>query len=210
MSVHLLINEEQKRFILKESVNDNFNEIIKKGYDFVKEIISKSSEQIGVDLKFLMTWGASIAGFIGPINEFVKGKFPNMNDLEVSLILTGIILTYYFDNKELLNKVLDKIKEIGKYNEFRSILKKSEKLKVTFINFITSLNLALHKIINIMAYTFIIPILPLIFESINRGVIKIGDSKEIAIRLLSFGLLTISGVTLSNLIKKIIKRFSEN
>lgn len=208
MSKVLLINENQKRLILKESVNDEFGEMVKQNYNFVKDIIKQSSEQIGVNLEFLITWGATIGGFVGPLNEFIQGKFPTMSDVEISLVLTGIIANYYVDNKELVGKIFKSIKENNLSNEFRSVLKKSEQLKTTFIQFIKSLNITLHKVTNIMSYAFIIPIIPIIYESVSNGVIENSDAKEIGFRMASFGVLTITGIVLKELISKLIRRFS--
>lgn len=208
MSKVLLINENQKRLILKESVNDEFGEMVKQNYNFVKDIIKQSSEQIGVNLEFLITWGATIGGFVGPLNEFIQGKFPTMSDVEISLVLTGIIANYYVDNKELVGKIFKSIKENNLSNEFRSVLKKSEQLKTTFVQFIKSLNITLHKVTNIMSYAFIIPIIPIIYESVSNGVIENSDAKEIGFRMASFGVLTITGIVLKELISKLIRRFS--
>jgi len=210
MNKTILINEGQKKLILKESINDSFGEIIKGSYEFTKKIIKMSSEQMGMNLEFLLTWGASIGGFVGPLNDFIAGKFPELSDMELSLIITGVISLYYIDNKETVKKILGKIKEVGLYDEFGVLLKKSGELKSTFVDFITSLNITLHKVTNIMSYAFIIPIIPIIYESVNSGVISSSDYKEIALRLSSFGLLTVAGVLVRELFGKLIKRFSNH
>lgn len=210
MNKTILINEGQKKLILKESINDSFGEIIKGSYEFTKKIIKMSSEQMGMNLEFLLTWGASIGGFVGPLNDFIAGKFPELSDMELSLIITGVISLYYIDNKETVKKILGKIKEVGLYDEFGVLLKKSGELKSTFVDFITSLNITLHKVTNIMSYAFIIPIIPIIYESVSSGVISSSDYKEIALRLGSFGLLTVAGVLVRELFGKLIKRFSNH
>jgi hypothetical protein len=210
MSVTLLINENQKRVILKESIKDEFSDSLKQNYDFVKDIIKMSSEQIGINLQFLVTWGASIGGFVGPLNDFIAGKFPTMSDVEVSLLLTGIISMYYIDNKELVNQIMDSIKERGLSNEFKVISKKADQLHSTFVSFIKSLNMSLHKITNILSYAFIIPLIPMIYEAVSNGAFKHGDGSEIGIRLASFGVLTLSGILIRELINKLIRRFSNH
>jgi len=210
MNKTILINEGQKKLILKESINDSFGEIIKGSYEFTKKIIKMSSEQMGMNLEFLLTWGASIGGFVGPLNDFIAGKFPELSDMELSLIITGVISLYYINNKETVKKILGKIKEVGLYDEFGVLLKKSGELKSTFVDFITSLNITLHKVTNIMSYAFIIPIIPIIYESVSSGVISSSDYKEIALRLGSFGLLTVAGVLVRELFGKLIKRFSNH
>ena len=207
MSKTLLINESQKKLILLESANDEFGDIIKKNYDFVKEVIKLSSEQMSLNLEFLLTWGATIGGFVGPLNDFIVGKFPEVSDVELSLIITGIIAVYYVNNKETVKKIIEHIKEKGVFNIFTSAFNKSKELKSIFLNFMSSLNLTLHKVTNIMSYAFIIPLIPMIYESVSSGVMTPEDGKEIALRLGLFGLLTVSGIALREFIIKLIKRF---
>jgi hypothetical protein len=194
----ILITESQKRVLLRESVNKEVGDMVKQNYEFAKNVINQTSEQIGLNLQFLITWGASIGGFVGPLNEFIQGKFPDLSEMEVSLILTGIIATYYIDNKKLVAKILNEIKGLGLMGEFTSVLRKSSQLKETFIQFIESLNITLHKVTNIMSYAFIIPI------------IDSKDAKELALRIGAFGLLTVSGIVVKELFSKLIKRFSNH
>jgi len=207
MTKTLLINESQKKLILNESVNNELIGIIKKNYEFVKKVIKLSSEQMNLNLEFLLTWGASIGGFMGPLNDFIAGKYPELSDIELSLIITGVISIYFADNRKMVNIIVDKIKEDGLVKPFKDLLNKSEELKSTFLDFMSSLNLTLHKVTNIMSYAFIIPLIPMLYESISNGVISSDNAKEIALRLGAFGLLTISGIIVRELIIKLIKRF---
>jgi hypothetical protein len=206
----ILITESQKRVLLRESVNKEVGDMVKQNYEFAKNVINQTSEQIGLNLQFLITWGASIGGFVGPLNEFIQGKFPDLSEMEVSLILTGIIATYYIDNKKLVAKILNEIKGLGLMGEFTSVLRKSSQLKETFIQFIESLNITLHKVTNIMSYAFIIPIIPLIYNSAVNMSIDSKDAKELALRIGAFGLLTVSGIVVKELFSKLIKRFSNH
>jgi len=210
MKKTILITESQKRVLLRESVNKEVGDMVKQNYEFAKNVINQTSEQIGLNLEFLITWGASIGGFVGPLNEFIQGKFPDLSEMEVSLILTGIIATYYIDNKKLVAKILNEIKGLGLMGEFTSVLRKSSQLKETFIQFIESLNITLHKVTNIMSYAFIIPIIPLIYNSAVNMSIDSKDAKELALRIGAFGLLTVSGIVVKELFSKLIKRFSNN
>ena len=208
MSKSILITESQKKTLLYESANREFNDIIKRNYEFTKEIITQASEQMGLNLQFLITWGASIGGFVGPLNELIQGKFPTLSEQEVTLILTGIIATYYIDNKKLVAKILNEIKSAGVIGEFTSLLRKSSQLKDTFVDFINSLNITLHKVTNIMSYAFLIPLIPIIYNSVTNEIITSSDAKEIALRVSAFGLLTVSGIIVKELFSKLIKRFS--
>jgi hypothetical protein len=207
MAITIIITESQKKRILKEGGGGgNFSEIIKKNYDLVKDIISKSSSQIGLNLEFLITWGASIGGFVGPLNDFIASREPEFSDLEVSLILTGIISTYYIDNKTLVNKVLTHLKEKGLYESYKKYLRKSRELKKVFSEFIESLGVTLHKVTNILSYTFILPLLPMLYDMAKNDVTS-SSIKELITRLMGFGVLTVSGIIVKELVTKIIKRF---
>ena len=206
----ILISEKQKKSLIRESIQDNLSEIINQSYKFTKLVLEKTSKQIGLDLRFLISWGATIGGILKPMDDFIKGKFPELTDVQISLLLTGIIANYFFDNQKLIKRLNDKIEEEGITAQFKSILKKSENLKKVFITFIESLNLTIHKVTNIISYSFLIPLIPILYESVNSGNLKISDAKEVTNRLLSFGFLTISGVVLKEIITKLIKRFNSS
>lgn len=203
----ILINSTQTRKIIVESKIKSVGSIIESGYNLTKDILEKGGKQIGENLTFLFTWGASIAGIIGPLNDFISGKFPELNDIQISLILTGIITNYYFDNKKLINKIFKKIKEENLTSYFSEVLFKAEELKRIFIEFIRSLNLTVHKMSNIMSYAFIIPIIPMIYESISQGMLTSENAFELGTRIAAFGLITLSGLAIKQLINKIISRF---
>jgi hypothetical protein len=207
MKKTLVISESQKKLILLESINDEFSKKIKDSYNFVEKIIKMTSEQMSINFEFLLTWGATIGGFVGPLNDFVANRHPEISDVELSLIITGVIAIYYVDNKETVNKIIDRIKEKGLYKPFSSAVDKSIELKSTFLDFMGSLNITLHKVTNIMAYAFVIPIIPMLYELTANGSVSTRDAKEIALRLVTYGTLTVSGIVLRELITKIIKRF---
>jgi uncharacterized membrane protein len=203
----IAVTEHQKKFIITESISEEFNSIIERGYNFTKEILEKSAEQIGINIQFAITWGASIGGMVGPLNDFIKNTESEMSDIEISLLLTGIIASYYVDNKEYVKKILTKIKEEGLSEVFLRVFKKSQELKNAFFDFIESLNITLHKVTNIMSYTFIIPIIPMLYDMATSSNLDGEQISEIAKRLSSFGVLTVSGILVKELINKIIKRF---
>jgi len=208
MKVQILITESQKKYLLKESVSNIISDKLEQMSSFTKKVLKESSKQIGMNLEFMIGWGAAIGGFMGPINDFVKGNHPKLSDVELSLIITGLIANYFFDNKELSMKVLKKLKENNLMDVYKEAKSKSSQLFKTFVEFIQSLNLQLQKVTNIMSYTFIIPLLPMIYDIAKSGHINMNQTKEIAIRIAGFATLTVSGIMLKNLLWKLIKRFS--
>ncbi len=191
-----------------EGISDNFAKDTKKLFDITKKVLSDSSKQLKMNLEFLLTWGASIGGFMGPLNQFLEGKYPELSSTDVSLILTGVISILYYDNKDTIKKILELIKDKNLSKQFKSTLQKGNELKNVFFDFVSSLNMSVHKISNIMSYTFIVPLLPMIYQMAQSGAISPDDTIKIVNRLLGFGFLTVSGVTLKELIERIIKKFS--
>ena len=167
MNINIIITEEQKRILIKESIKSKMGDVVKSNYEFTKKIIGETIQTTGINLEFMLTWGASIGGFMVPINEYLKSGSVEISDMDLSLVLTSIMATLYLENKTTI--------------------------KITF-----------SKVSNMLAYSFIVPILPMLYD------IESTETQAIVERLLSFGLITISSIVLRDLISKIIKRFNPN
>jgi hypothetical protein len=203
----LIINEQQKKLILTESIINEFTKSIEEGYNYTAKVLKEVNENYKLNFEFLITWGASIGGFISPISEFLQGKFPEMSDLDLSLVLTGIIAVNFIDNKRSVEKVLKKIKEEGLSDIFKVGLDKSIELKEVMFKFLESLNVTLFKITKMMSYAFIIPILVMLYTMVINKQINQSDAKEITLRIIGSGLVNVGGIMVKDLISKLITRF---
>jgi|688.fasta_scaffold14148_9 hypothetical protein len=201
----IIITESQYKKILFESRLKSLENKVDELKDFFKKVSSESKKQIGLDLSFLTTWGVTIAGFVSPVQQYISGSFPELSSSDLALLSTGIILTYYESNKEMLGKVLEKIKEKELIFEFDKTLEVSAKLKDVFFNFINSLAIPVSKISNMLAYTFLIPLIPDLYEVAQGN--KSLDIKETILRIVSFVGVSFSGVFVKRLIQEIVKRF---
>jgi hypothetical protein len=206
MKMSILITETQQRMILTESIGRELGEILKKNSDIGKIITTQIKDIIGTDKVGLLTFGASIGGFIGPVNDFLQGKYPTLNDGEISLILTGVIATFFYSSPKLIKRIKDKIKNDGLETEYETALTKSKELLDTFFDFMDSINITLFKVTNVLGFAFLLPLLPYIHE-MSSGHLTASDINKITKLLISYGVITISSATLKEILTKLIKRF---
>ena len=202
----IVITESQKSIILSENIGLGINNKLKDMKIFTKNVLNSTKNQTGLDLKFLLTWGSTIGGFMGPIARYMEDKSPSFTDADIALISTGIILTYYNENKEKLIKFLDKIEERKLISEFDDALSIANILKNKFLNFIESLGVTISSIGNMMAYTFLIPLLPEIY-SLVQGTGKNVDVNMMVERIMNYGIVTASAIFVKELVIKIVERF---
>ena len=206
MEMNILITESQERMLLNESIGREFGSILKRNSDVGKLITSQIKEVMGGDKAALLTFGASIGGLMGPVGDFLEGKYPSMNDVEISLLLTGVFATFFYNSPKLIGKIKSKISEKKLDTEFNVALSKTQELKDTFFDFMESLNITLFKVSNILGFAFLIPLLPYIHQ-LSEGKLSMMDINKIVTILLSYGVLTITSSTLKEIIVKLIKRF---
>jgi hypothetical protein len=209
MKVSILINEHQQKQLIVESLTDKFKEIIMTNKELISKIVKSASKQINFDLSILLTFSTSVGGFIEPLNQFINGEYPEITPMQASLILTGVIFQYIKDNQEPLKRIMKKIKEEGLEKKFKIILSKGELLKDTFLNFLESLNLNIQKTSNLMGYTFLIPIIPIVYNAINNGLITDDNTMELVKRLSAFIGFNYGGITIKELVTALINRFRE-
>jgi hypothetical protein len=206
MKMNILITESQEKMILNESIGNELGDIIKRNSDIGKLIVSQIKEITGNDKIGLLTFGASIGGMMGPVGNFLEGKYPSMNDVEISLLLTGVIATFLYNSPKLIKKITDKIKEEGLEEEFEVAKSKTQELRDTFYDFLESLNITLFKVTNVLGFAFLIPLLPYIHE-LSSGNLTMLDINRIVKMLASYGVITLSSATLKEIMVKLIKRF---
>jgi len=206
--MEFLITESQLKLILQEQDQSKMSDYMKEMYSYTKNLVEKSKKIYGFNLKLLLTWGASIGGFVLPLDNFIKtGRF-ELNDVDQTLILIGIVCSVFYDNSRTLKLIYKKIKENGLEDVFKEVLVKSKNLKSSFSRFLSSVNVTVSSSLDLLAYSFLIPIITDILDaSVNGGDIEI-MSKTIAKRLIASGVVIVSQVFLSETIKKLIKKFS--
>jgi hypothetical protein len=205
--MEFLINEQQLKVILREQKESKMTDYMKELHSFTTEVVNRVMKKYEINLKMLMTWGTAVGGLLMPLDVFLKtGQF-DMSDSQRYLVLAGVAAVLFFDNKRLVSKIIKKIKEEGLEEVFDVAINKGSQLKNTFFEFLESLNLSISTFVDVMAYTFLLPILTDIHSvaanttDVNEAALMIGE------RLLASGVIASGGTLLNVIIKKLINRF---
>lgn len=202
----IIITENQNKLLINEGISSNIGNTLKTLSKFTTKVFSETKEQTGLDFGFMLSWGTTLGGLMMPISQFIQDKHPEFTSADISLVITGAIATYYSSNKKILRELLDVIKEKGLVNLFDEVLSITDNLKEVFLKFIESLNITAGRLSNMMAYTFLIPILPMLYNMAQEG-LNTSDINQIVKRLISYGVLTTSSVLLKQIVTKLINRF---
>ena len=133
MKTTILITEQQKRILMLESINNEIEDSVDDNQKLFKRISRFSIEEFSNNLGFLMTWGAGIGGFVKPVNDFLEGRYPELPERNITLILLAVIGTIFMNKRTFIKEVLNKVKEKGLIEEFKSSINKAKDLKNTFI-----------------------------------------------------------------------------
>ena len=202
-----LINESQLRVILQEQDQSKMSDYMKELYSFTSNLVNRAKKTYGLNLKLLLTWGASVGGLVMPLDNFVRtGRF-DLTDEQATLILIGVACTYFYDNVKSLKTILTKIKEEGLEDTFKEVLIKSRNLKDSFLKFLKSANVTLGSTLELVTYSFLIPII----TDFQSAIVDGGDLQTIAMRiakrLVASGVVVVGQIALTETIKKILKKF---
>lgn len=202
----VVINESQYLRILSESKKVEVESALSDSKSFTRKLMSDIKEQFGIDFSFAATWGAVIGGFAKPISDYLHGLHPELTDSQLSLIIFGIVLTFFSSNTEKLKTVLEIIKDKKLVTFFNQALMKSYDLRDSLFSFLESLNLTFSKVSSMIAYAFLIPITPLLYNVATM------DLTSDQIELLAKGVGHWGGVIIPSkvlyaIVKRMIERF---
>ena len=102
-------------------------------------------------------------------------------------------------------KILTKIDGEGLEEDFKTILKKGKELKESFAQFVYSMKSTSATFLEVVAYSFLIPIIPDLFEMLSDTEDTKKAALRIAERMFASGLVLISREALITVLRKIIR-----
>lgn len=205
--MEFFISEQQLKVILMEQDRSRMSDSMKKLYNFTDLLVKKVAKIYGLNVKMLLTWGASVAGLILPLDNYIRSGRFNLSENQITLILVGVGMMLFYNTRKTTNKVIEKIREEKLENVFQVLLRKATELKVSFVDFMGSLNVTLGNFLEVVSYSFLVPIITDI-QKIAQKTSSISEAATIiAQRLIASGVVVIGAQALTAVIKKLLKKF---
>lgn len=202
----IILTERQLKMLLEGEKNSEFAESLKTMYDYTNNLINRVLKVYKINLKMLLTWGTSVGGLVLPLDNFIRNGNFNITEDQKLLVLAGVIFAIFFKNKKKLSSLLDKINKEGLDEVFEVVVNKGSELKDSFKGFIENVTSTSLTFSEILAYSFLIPIITDIYE-FSQGVTNFEDAGiRLTKRLLAAGVVLISSEILSDLMKKLLKK----
>lgn len=205
--MEFILTESQLLRCIKENRDDvDLSNSLKRMNSFVKNMVNKVYKAYDLNLKMLSTWGTSVAGLIMPLDEFIKSGNFSISEEQRYLVLAGVAFLIFFEGKRGLTKILTKIKEEGLDEVFDATYMKGLQLKESFAEFLTSTRIVTSQLLEIVSYTFLLPIIVDI-QHIVSGTSNVAESAAlITERLLASGVVLLSREFLFQFMKKLISK----
>jgi glucosamine 6-phosphate synthetase-like amidotransferase/phosphosugar isomerase protein len=204
-----VITEEQYKRLLIEDIEEKSKNHIENAKEIVKKNIEEVGKQQKINFRFLLTYGAGISTFIEPVQKYLSGQYPNLNPSDISLLVLSAISIIFFETKDYLDAIKI-ISQRGLDEELKNAVSFTEKLKNRIVDILNVLGLSSYRIMDILSYSFILPLLGTIKTQLNTGVemsseelLKILESLIIAAGI------TLTGSTLKKGLEIISKKFFE-
>jgi len=203
----LILSESQRKLLIIESVSNDLENVKNNSEDLVKKIYSEIKGSLSLDFKLLLTWSSAIGGFLTPLSQLINGEMPELSSTDKSLILIGVVFSVIFQNSENFKKIKNSLKEKGLYENFLIVKEKALDLKSTFLNFLSGLNITVNTMSGIIAYSFLIPTIPILLQIANTHSVTDAEILELSKRVAAWGITIVSSKTLKNIFDKILKKF---
>jgi len=194
----ITITEEQYKLILEESFVDKVKEKLEQFKNLTEKVISDLKQSYNFHIKFGLTYGAGIGAVIGPITNFLNGRYPEIDSHQINMLAVAAIMIVFFENKEI-NKIEQKISEQNLENELAEAVNFTSFFSRKFSKFFNLLGATIHRASDIVSYAFLLPLLTEMYKLMSSGL------GSLDYELISKSILYATGIMISsNLLKRMI------
>ena len=200
--MEITISEDIQRKLITESLMGDLSKVLSNIAQIGKENLKDTQKMMKFDLKFLLTWSATIGGFMGPLTQYIKDQNVEITESNINLIVVGVCATLFYNNEKLVAELVSKIKEKGLIPVFESALEKGDELRSALMRFLESIGLTVGNLFAIASFTFLIPIIGMLNSYATSGEITPETIQEISERIVMAGVTALSATTIRNFLKK--------
>jgi len=202
----ILITESQKDLLLTEGIGDTLEQIYSSSKDYSADLYKRVKNRLKLNFTILLTFSAAIGGVVEPLESFLVGKYPDLSDEQLLLILTAVVAILWKENAPLVRELLGKVKEQGLSSKLFLALTKANELKKTFGKFLTNALKGTSFSLDVLAYTYMIPLLGYLVMMYQGQEISPEQVELLVRRLSAIGGLTISSEVIGKLVDTIRKK----
>lgn len=203
--MNINITESDIRYVILESAEKQTEKTIENVKKYTKDLYEKVKEHLGLNLKFLLTWGVGIGALISPIENWITENVADVTPMEVTLIAISAVMTVFFEKKADIKVLLDRIKEEGLSDTFSTVVKKTKELKKSFKKLLEYLGVGLSGVASMANYAFMLPLIPIMKEVFIRGDFEEVELDKMVTRLIGIGV----SAAVAEVIKKLASRISK-
>jgi|TARA_R110000803_G_scaffold90401_3_gene157720 hypothetical protein len=200
----VLITEEQYSTMLNERANEKVRLIFTRLHELSKKIIDDVKTQFGISTRFGLTYGAGIGALMEPVSQYLNNEFTHLEPWQISSLVVASISVVFYEGKDYKD-LKKELSEQGLDDELESAISKTQKLKNDFSQVLDVIGISTYKAADIVAYTFLLPILGMVINVITTFGLDSIELSNLIEGLLTSGLITISGIAFRDIIQKIAK-----
>lgn len=203
----IIISEVQYRLLMEENFKNNLIEKLESFKNFTKEVLDDLKKTFNFNIKFGLTYGAGIGVLLSHVNEFLSGKFPQLTDSEIKMLAITAIMIVFFETKDVIRneKLQNKIEDLGLTNELANTINYVGGLKEKISIILKSLDASIFRAVDIIGYTFLLPILNEMSKFMNAWDISSIDFNSIAKSIAVATGVILSGHSLKKMFEKLSK-----
>lgn len=153
--------------------------------NFTKIVIANTKADVLLNLKLLLIWGAGVGSVINQITNYLRYQEMNFSKYEIVLAICSISAIAF--------------------DELKTVFNKTEELN--FKKILHTINNTFYTFVNVITYSFIIPLLEIIWKfshDVNNQIYN----HEIIVRFAMFAVISIIGNFSKELIAELIKRIN--
>ena len=201
----ILITESQNKLLITEGVGETLRKVYEHSADYSADLYKRVKNRLGVNTKILLTFGSLVGSLIEPAENYLSGKYPDLTEDQIILLVVGIVSVMFVESRELAKQMVNKIKQNDLELEFRDGLRKTKKLLNNFQKFLATGVSTAAFASDVISYVYMIPLLGYLTMFIQGQGLSETEITDLVTRLSMIGVFHVSTEVLRDIVKRITK-----